>query len=910
LTRLPILIIRLLFFILLFLSQEGIAQNRKPSLVDSTKKVVRKSALNTAGIDTTKKGATPTQASIIDTEAPNISVHLSAKDSLLIKLKDGRTANLFGAASVEHESGSLKSGKIALDFDTNIMSAEAISEEDTLSHPVLTRGKDELRSQKVLFNYKTEQGKFHVARMKYNEGNLIGTDVKNKTKKVVFVGDGIYSTCELDHPHYYIKAKKMKVVDEEEIFFTNAMLYLLDIPYPLILPFGYVPAKMSQKQSGLIAPSYAFQNVDNRGLGLQNLGWFQYVNDYVTTKITASFFTSGSYNTDADANYAIRDKLSGSIRIGYSRLQGMEPTDPSFSSTITSSLGIRHNQTINPYSRFDVNLTLRSAQYNKNVSFDIEERAEVSTNSTIGYQYSHPENLYNFNITANQSQNFANNSVTIGGPNASLGFKSFSPFQKAPGQASGQAGPLESLTINIISSLQSNYQFTPIDRDSATISWLDALLDGDKYREATGSKIPIRWGVTHNASITSRLLPSEFVNVLASMNYREYWHPYTIEAFYDTSKKASNFNIQNGFASARDFSVSLNMNTKLYGIANANLGSLKSLRHTLMPSLTFSYTPNFQSSFWGYYDTYQVTSSTGVVTDVNYSRFQEGINGQQFSMESRILSFSLNNVLEAKTVHRDTLGEKKERIIKLIDSWNISTGYNFMAEQFKLSPLTMRLSSSIINNLNLNASANFTFYASDSAGSLIDRYLWDTQKKPMSLTSFSFNAGSRFSSGRMTKPINQPYYYPETYDPLNQQDFLPQNPLYYQMDQIDYSVPWSVSLNFSYSWSKNRNTVTKKAILNASSIQINPTPKWNISTQIGYDFIQKKLTPNQIRVSRNLHCWDMSFMWNPFSGAGKSYYLFRLSVNNQQFQSLFQKLPGLNNLERNSSGRTSRPVGF
>jgi hypothetical protein len=144
-----------------------------------------------------------------ESEPPNTSVRFSAKDSLFIQLKGGRKAFLYGASQVNHESGSLKSGEIAVDFETSIMSAQSSSDEDTLSHPVLTRGTDELRSRKVLFNYKTEQGKFHVARMNYNEGNLIGTEVKNKTKHVVFVGDGIYSTCELDHPHYFIKAKKI-----------------------------------------------------------------------------------------------------------------------------------------------------------------------------------------------------------------------------------------------------------------------------------------------------------------------------------------------------------------------------------------------------------------------------------------------------------------------------------------------------------------------------------------------------------------------------------------------------------------------------------------------------------------------------------------------------------------------------
>ncbi len=844
-----------------------------------------------------------------DTPPPGILVNLSSKDSLLFRLKGEKRATLFGAAQVEHESGSLNSGKIGLNFDTNVMSAEATSVEDTLSHPVLKRESDELRSRRILFNYKTERGKFNVARMSYSDGNLIGTELKNKTEHVVFVRDGIYSTCQLDHPHYYIKAEKMKVVDEEEIFFTNARLYLLDIPYPLILPFGYVPADIEKQQSGLLSPTYAFQTQSAQGLGIQNLGWFQYFNDYVTGKLALSLFTSGTMNVDVESNYRLRDDLSGSIRFGYSQLQGLEPTDPNYSQQISNSIAIRHNQTINPYSKIDANVSLRSARYNQNTSFDIEERAEISTSSAIGYQFRDPNGLYNYSIRANQSQNFADNSVTLSGPTVSLGFRTFTPFQKQ-GQA-GQPGPLESLTMNVSSNLSSNYSFRPIDRDSATINWFEALLSPRKFREATGQKIPVRWGASHRVTLSSRLLPSEVFNVNAGANYSEYWQPYTIRAFYDTTSRRENFRVVNGFASARDFSLSISTNTTIYGIANVNWGSLKSFRHTIQPNISFSYQPNFQSDFWGYYRTYERPNTDGTTTKVPYSIFQQNVAGTTFGLESRSINFGINNVLESKLVSRDTLGEKKERIIKLIDSWTLNSSYNFMAKEFKLAPLNTSLSSSIINNINLRASAQFDFYATDSNGTRVNQYLWDIKKRPFRMTSFRFDTGTRFSEGSINAVNNDPYYYPEMYDPLNQQEFWPVNPLYYNMDAVDYSVPWSVSLNFSYSWNKSGNRLTRSAILNASSIQFRPAPKWNISTTMGYDFIRKKLTPNQIRVSRNIHCWDMQFIWNPFTTAGQSsYYLFRLTVNSAQFQSLFQKLPGLNNLERSSSPIPTRPFGF
>ena len=73
-----------------------------------------------------------------------------------------------------------------------------------------------------------------------------------------------------------------------------------------------------------------------------------------------------------------------------------------------------------------------------------------------------------------------------------------------------------------------------------------------------------------------------------------------------------------------------------------------------------------------------------------------------------------------------------------------------------------------------------------------------------------------------------------------------------------------------------------------------------------YDFIEKDLTPAQFSLVRNMICWNLSFTFNPFGDF--QYYFFKLSLSNSQIASLFQKLPGLNNLERSSSptGRSPR----
>ncbi|HMB98731.1 MAG TPA: putative LPS assembly protein LptD, partial [Balneolaceae bacterium] len=268
------------------------------------------------------------------------SVNFQARDSLTFNFGDQRIANLYGSSNVTHTNGELSAGEIELDLNLNQVEARAENPKDTLSYPVLRRQQDEIRSTRVLFNYETERGKFEVAEIEVDDGYLIGTKVKNVSRSEVFIEEGIYSTCPPDHMYYYIQADRMKVVDEEEVFFTNARLFILDIPYPLVFPFGYVPAGIESRESGLLEPTYVYQNTSARGIGLQNLGWFQYFNDYFTAQTSFDLFTSGTFFNESRFQYRNTGQYNGSLTLGYSRERGLEPTDPDFTETTSKRLSL------------------------------------------------------------------------------------------------------------------------------------------------------------------------------------------------------------------------------------------------------------------------------------------------------------------------------------------------------------------------------------------------------------------------------------------------------------------------------------------------------------------------------------------------------------------------------------------
>ncbi|MCH8569200.1 MAG: LPS-assembly protein LptD [Balneolales bacterium] len=853
-------------------------------------------------------------------------INFSARDSLIIRLDDARLALLYGNSRVEHPSGRLTAGQIALDLDQNLATAEArrlppdttnasdlfmrwltrrgefAAPVDTLSIPTLTRDGEEVTSRRIMFNFVTEKGKFDVAQVGIEGGSVTGNQVKTPAPHVIFIEDAIYSTCDLDHPHYYIRARRMKLVDEEEVFFTGAQLYFLDIPYPFIFPFGYLPSRLQRNRSGLLEPSLALQDQATRGLGIENIGWFQYFNDYLTGQISTNLYTSGTYFADGLLNYASRDNYRGSIRLGYSRERGLESTDPDFTRIANSRLELNHQQTINPFANLSANINLRTSDYFQRNSYDITERAETSTSSRASFNFRQPDGIYTLGISLQQSQNFATNQVQFQGPNANYSFRRFSPFERS--RSSDQRW-WETLSLSYGGQFTSRFNFRPLnDSDGNPLTdtnWFQALFSPSDYREATGEIGHIQYGLQQRADVTTQLTSSDFINISTNARITEFWYPETIRKDFIPEENRVEDRIERGFAAARTFNSSINFSTAIYGISQNRIGNFQGFRHTMRPTVSFSYQPDFTGDFWGYFR--EVQRDTLGNTQ-RYSIFERGVLGGPGAGEQRSVSFSLANILETRQVKRDSTGERNERVLRLVDNFSANVSYNFAAEQFNLSEMSLTFSSNILQNIRINANASLNFYAQDSLGTSINEYIWENSSRLARLTSYSVNASTTLSGGQGGARLQPgPMYYPRFYDPYDQTIFRGIDPLFNREPIPVFSVPWSASFRFTYSWRFiNFQNQNRSAVLNADNIQVQLTPGWRFRTSLGYDFIRQDLTPARFFIDRNLHCWTMSFEWNPFGDF--KYFLFSLRVTDSQMRSLFQMLPGLNDLERRNS-----PIG-
>jgi hypothetical protein len=85
----------------------------------------------------------------------------------------------------------------------------------------------------------------------------MGIMVKRQANGQIHIDTALYTTCNLDHPHYYFKLRKAIIIPDDKIVSGPINLFVADIPTPLGLPFAFFPNKNRDKgANGLIIPTY------------------------------------------------------------------------------------------------------------------------------------------------------------------------------------------------------------------------------------------------------------------------------------------------------------------------------------------------------------------------------------------------------------------------------------------------------------------------------------------------------------------------------------------------------------------------------------------------------------------------------------------------------------------------------
>jgi len=98
------------------------------------------------------------------------------------------------------------------------------------------------------------------------------------------------------------------------------------------------------------------------------------------------------------------------------------------------------------------------------------------------------------------------------------------------------------------------------------------------------------------------------------------------------------------------------------------------------------------------------------------------------------------------------------------------------------------------------------------------------------------------------------------------------------------TIPWNFNIRYSLNYSNNRNQheITSQSVQLSGNMDL--TPKFSVGISSGYDFKNKGITYTQLRFSRDLDSWKMSFNWVPIGN--RSTYYFYIGVKSSVFSDL------------------------
>jgi hypothetical protein len=841
-------------------------------------------------------------------------VKFVARDSLVITLDStsGDIGRLYGQTRVEYEDATLQAHGIDILFKINELRAYG-SEADTAaaSIPTFKQGSEVFTGQRMAYNMSTERGRVVEARTGFEEGFIRAEIAKVTEDSTLYIRNGIYTTCEcVQDPSYSLRSGKMKVVDKKWVYTGPIQLYIFNIPMPLWLPFGMLPA-MEGRRSGPLPPQYG---EDEFGFYLRDWGWYWALNDYTDLQLRLGVWSRGSLRAATLFRYNRRYNFNGSVNLDFARLRNGESGDLDFSINRTTSVRWNHSQTLNPTSSLSANVDLTTSGYLRAVSEVYDDRVSQTVASAISYRKSWPNGGRNVSINLSQRQSFESGRVTVTAPTLNFTQGTKKPFLRESRGPGEKERWYEKLSYRYTFNTSNVYSFTPLSDDTLRargdstaidISWYEALFSKDKYRRVTGNDTPFNFTASHDIPITAAftvnqlpLLGNIRLNLSPSFNYEEDWFIRTERRTVDEGTNRAIISSEPGFFALRQFSSGLSANTTFYGIFPIRIGKYSGLRHTVRPSAGFSYQPDFGSSTWGYTRTYADTNGVPVEYDI-----VRGVRG----VEQRALTYSISNTFETKRISDDTTRTAPARTIKILNL-DVSSRYNFAADSLKMGDIALTARTNILGKLNVNFRSTFSPYDANASGGAIDNYVFNLKRFAFArLTRFSVSARTSLRSGRSTgraRPVENPRATPDPFAPNPMAGVDPTlNQIAGSTAYSDFSIPWSLTADFTYGLTRFGNRSDRRAIVN-TTVDFNLTPNWKISARTGYDIEQGELATTNIALYRDFECWQMSINWIPF-GDFQSYG-FDLHVKSSHLAELLR----LRHPREDVRGRFSRLSGI
>ncbi|MCP3933117.1 MAG: LPS-assembly protein LptD, partial [Bacteroidetes bacterium] len=678
-----------------------------------------------------------------------------AEDSMIYDIASQKIY-LHGEAVVEYTSIHLSAAYIEFDWETNIVTATG--KPDSLGkmagNPEFKDDSQSFTCKKLQYNFKSGKGIIYDVTTTQNDMFVRGKkskfisdqskDTTSAKEDIIYSQNAIFSTCDHPEPHFGVRSKKQKVIPNKMVIVGPSNLEIMGIPTPLWLPFGFFPMS-DRKSTGLLFPK-DYEYSEQWGFGLRNIGWYFPINDYWDLQMTGDIYVKGTWGLQANARYRKRYKYNGNIVMGYASRR-TESNLGEISRNSSMSLRVSHNQDnrAHPNIQFGGSINIQTNNYQSTNRNDARSVLQNTLSSNFSFSKKFPGKPYSFSASFNHSQNTATRNVTINFPTLNFQTTTLYPFKRK-----NRVGPerwFEKVTLRYKGQAKNRF----IAKDTT-------LFSQKTLEEA-------QFGAKHDISANTSMRFAKYFNFTPGVTYQEVWNFNHINKEFDPTLELEIDTIYNvdstefmevidtidygtvnidtlfGFKPARQFTASLGVNTQIFGTIQFKKGWLRGIRHVIKPALSFNYTPDYTDPERGYYD--YVQSDVRYPDELDrYSVFQGGLYGQPSSGGKQMsLSYSINNIFEAKTFSKKDSTENK---LKLFDNIYVRGNYNFARDSLKFSQVSMSGTTRFLKGmttLSLNASWDPYDVEVNESGyqTRIDQFYWRNTGKILRFVDASAN---------------------------------------------------------------------------------------------------------------------------------------------------------------------------
>lgn len=809
----------------------------------------------------------------------------SADDSLVYDAQT-KNAKLYGNSEVKYENMDLKSDKIRMNLDSSLVratgTADSTQKGGLKGRPVFVMGADNYDTDTITFNFKTKKGIVENAFTKQEDGFLRSKISKRTSTGDVYLAHGRYTTCDKEHPDFYISLSRAKVRPGKDVVFGPAYLVVADVPLPFAIPYGFFPFTKSYS-SGFIMPSYGDEQ--SRGFYLRDGGYYFALSDKMDLKLIGEIYTKGSWGITATSNYRKRYRYNGSFLFSYQDTRTGDKGMPDYAKQTSFKVQWSHHQDpkANPFSSLAASVNFATSSYERNnltSMYNPQSLTQSTRTSSVSWSTTFSSIGMLLSSTVNLSQNMRDSTIAMTLPDLNISISRFYPFRRK--HVVGDERWYEKISMSYTGQFSNSIN--------------------TKENRLMHSNIIKDWrnGFQHNIPVSANFTLFKYININPSFNFTDRMYTNKVTRSWDEATQKEVSDTTYGFHNVYNWNLSLSASTKLYGFFTPSRkifgDKIQAIRHVITPTVSFSYAPDFSASRYGYYQTYQKTDADGNVSLVQYSPYGDALYSVPGKGRTGSISWSFDNNLEMKIkTDKDSTGFKK---ISLIDQLGWSMSYNMAAKEKPLSDLTVNLRLKWWKNYTFNMTGVFASYAYELDGNgkpyegnhtywgmgKFGRFQGMSQNISYTLTPEKikkFFSGEKDNTDKDNK--NKKKDDDEGIDTdinsnvddtmIEGQRGASKNDKGGKADTdgdgyMTFSMPWSLTFGYGVTMSENRdekkfNYKTMRypykftQTLNVSG-NLRISDGWNISFSSGYDFDNHKVSMTTASLQRDLHCFNMS----------------------------------------------------